>query len=176
MLWPRSPAYASAAIGTAILRRANASQAFAVVAVLTFIGCLGFAFPIPWAGLLLVAPFWLAMRLLHFFLTHFLNPITPAERRATVLSFRGVTMNLAYGGLTLAYGAVTAWLDGRLRPALPEPIRARGVRRLRPFWTPWFLVAGGIVWLVIRLRCGGPLAQRAATKSWLWNLLLEEGA
>lgn len=150
---------ASASIGAAVLRRANAGKAFGLVAVLTLIGCTAFAFPIPWISLLLVAPFWLAMRLLHFFLTHFLNPITPGDQRATVLSFRGLTMNLAYGTLTLAYGAANAWLDKHL------PASATGTdRSLEVFaasarlWLPWFVITGSILWLILRRRCGGPLA------------------
>lgn len=150
---------ASAALGAAVLRRANAGQSFALVAALTLIGCLGFAFPIPWFGLLLIAPFWLAMRLLHFFLTHFLNPITPSEKRATVLSFRGLTMNLAYGGLTLAYGALSAWLDGRLPASSSGSDRTLEVFAASArWWTPWFLVSGLIAWLFIRWRCRGSLA------------------
>lgn len=149
---------ASAALGAAVLRRANAGQAFTFVAALTFVGCLGFAFPLPWFGLLLVAPFWLAMRLMHFFLTHFLNPITPPEKRATVLSFRGLTMNLAYGGITLAYGALSAWLQGRLPASAPGADRTLEVfAASAQWWTPWFLTTGLLAWLFIRWRCRGSL-------------------
>jgi len=39
------------------------------------------------------------MRFLMFFMSHYLNEVTPSSHRATVLSFKGMTTNIAYGGV-----------------------------------------------------------------------------
>ena len=49
-------------------------------------------------------PFKIFQFLLHFFLSNYLNRITDSKNRATVLSFRGLTMNLSYGIIICLYG------------------------------------------------------------------------
>ena len=44
-----------------------------------------------------------AMFLLGFFVSHYLNQVTSSEQRATVLSFKGLSFNLAYAGIGLLY-------------------------------------------------------------------------
>jgi hypothetical protein len=77
------------------------------------------------------------MRALHFFLTHHLNQVIPSERRATALSFRGLTMNLAYGAIMQLFGLQTAWLAGRLGPTADD----NTVFSAAAAWWPWAFVA-----------------------------------
>ncbi len=77
---------------------------FRLIAMLTFIGIASFAFPIQFWSVIFLPTLWVGMRLLHYFLSNYLNRVTPEENRATVLSFRGMTMNLTYGLVTWAYG------------------------------------------------------------------------
>ncbi len=61
-------------------------------------GLLVLAHPVRgWGGIALLAPILLSMRFLQFFLSHYLNELTDSAHRATVLSFKGLSMNLAYG-------------------------------------------------------------------------------
>jgi hypothetical protein len=53
-----------------------------------------------------------------FFNSNYLNRVTETENRATVLSFRGLSMNLSYGILTWLCGMQTAYLSGRIE--MPE--------------------------------------------------------
>jgi MFS family permease len=132
-------------------RSLNASTAYRLVAGLVFIGLLGLAHPIPWWGLWAILPFWFAMRALHFFLTHHLNQVIPGERRATALSFRGLSMNLAYGAIMQLFGLQTAWLAGRLGPGADE----NSVFTAAAAWWPWafagcyFLL---LAWIALRHR------------------------
>ncbi|HEX2751184.1 MAG TPA: MFS transporter, partial [Verrucomicrobiales bacterium] len=100
------------------------SQNLGMVAVLVFAGLSGIALQIQawagWAGVLFVVPFWLAMRSLHYFLSQYLNSISDSAHRATVLSFKGLTMNLAYGLVMWLYGLQTAWLRSEHAPALAK--------------------------------------------------------
>lgn len=153
----------SAAIGDKVIRSAGAAKAFGLVFLMTLAGCLGLAFPVVWWGLLFTMPLWLAMRLVHYFVSHYLNEVTPSARRATVLSFRGLAMNIGYGGVTLAYGGLTAWLDGRLGPTPPGVDRTQEVfADSLVYWAPWLLVTSLATWAVLRLRSRGGLDKAVA--------------
>src|SRR6185295_14123143 len=93
-----------------------------------------------WAGVLFVVPFWLAMRSLHYFLSQYLNSISDSAHRATVLSFKGLTMNLAYGLVMWLYGMQTAWLRKEHAPDLAglskETTDVKLLSLAMPWW-PW---------------------------------------
>jgi len=92
-----------------ILRRGPGFN-FRVLTVLVLVGLLSLAYPIQYWSVLFLPCLWISMRLLHYFLSNYLNRVVDAEKRATVLSFRGLSMNLAYGLLTWLYGLQTAFL------------------------------------------------------------------
>ncbi|NOY00760.1 MAG: MFS transporter [Verrucomicrobia bacterium] len=98
-----------------LIHRFQPSANFRIVAALILLGLFSLAFPIPYFGVVFLIPLWLAMRLLHFFISNYLNRVTSSENRATVLSFRSMAMNLAYGGVVFAYGLQTKFLS-----SLPE--------------------------------------------------------
>ncbi len=100
-----------------------------------------------WLGVALIMPLMLGMRFLQFFLSHYLNAKVTSERRATALSFRGMTMHLAYGGMTLLFGWHTHWLESRLHlPAEDPKVFAASLA-----WWPWWF-AGTLVIAVLCLR------------------------
>src|SRR4029078_4510774 len=72
------------------------SHNLGMVAGLITAGLAGIALQITswhgWAGAPVVVPFWLAMRSLHYFLSQYLNKVSDSSHRATVLSFKGLTM------------------------------------------------------------------------------------
>jgi len=125
--------------------RYTAMKNFAWLAVVVFISLQFAAHPQPgWAGVALVLPLMLGMRFVHFFLSHYLNAVVESERRATTLSFRGLTMNLAYGVMTLLFGWHGHWLEGRLSlPAEDPRVFAASLT-----WWPWWFLGTFIVALV----------------------------
>lgn len=127
--------------------RHSARFNFAWLAVAVFAGLLGAAAAAPgWAGVALVLPLMMGIRFLHFFLSHYLNEVIDSERRATALSFRGLTMNLAYGGMTLLFALQTNWLARATGlPAEDTRLFARALT-----WWPWWfagLLAAALLWL-----------------------------
>ena len=107
------------------------------------------------AGLALLLPFWgvffaittmVAMRFTDFFLSHYLNREVESYRRATVLSFRGLAMNLGYGGLSLLYG----FLIERLKAGGADGDEAFG--EALGYFAPWFLITLVILGIVARVR------------------------
>ena len=130
---------------------------FLVCTVLTF-GLFGIGYAIPLWGILPAALLYASMQTMHYLASRYLNEQASSERRATVLSFRGLATNLSYGAVSLLYSGVIAWIktDG-MKPVdtgrtLTEQdyvfVQALG-------WFPWyFLFTLGLVVLVYRFRFG----------------------
>ncbi len=128
----------------------NARQNFSWLAVVVFTGLLAAAHPVSgWAGVALVVPLFMSMRFLQFFLSHYLNEVVSSEQRATALSFRGLTTNLAYGGMTLLFGWQTGWVGGRLDLAADD---TRVFAAALEYWPWWFLGTLAAALACLRLR------------------------
>ena len=107
---------------------------FSLVAALILAGLSGIAFARPLWGLLPLLPLGAAMSLTGFFVSHYLNAaVTDSALRATVLSFRGLAYNLAYGGVGLLFAALTRGLAGRGN--------ADSVFAASLAWLPWYFIA-----------------------------------
>ena len=106
----------------------------ALVAALTLAGLSGAAFVWPVYGLLWLVPLGAAMSLTQFYVSHYLNKaVTDSRQRATVLSFRGLAFNLAYGGAGLLFASLTHAL-GKHNATDDVFVRALG-------WLPWYFLA-----------------------------------
>jgi len=90
-----------------------------VMSGLTFAGLAGMTFFVPILGLLPMILLRGAMFLLAFFISHYLNRVTASAQRATVLSFKGVTINLAYGLIGIAYALLLGTTRSRVINAEP---------------------------------------------------------
>ena len=124
---------------------------FALIAVLTLTGLAGAAFVWPIYGLLWLVPLGVAISLTQFFVSHYLNAaVTDSRQRATVLSFRGLALNLSYGGVGLLFAGLTHLLR-KNSPADEVFVKALG-------WLPWYfagtLVLLGVAGSRLRLRGG----------------------
>jgi predicted cobalt transporter CbtA len=128
----------------------NSWQNLLWLGVAVFAGLMAAAHPQPgWAGIALVVPLFMSMRFLQFFLSHYLNEIVSSEQRATALSFRGLTTNLAYGVLTLLFGWQTSWVGGNLGLSADDPQVFAKALTLWPWWFVGTLVVAGL-WLALR--------------------------
>ena len=163
-------------IGTAmvvekLVGRLQPSQNLGLVAAFIFTGLTGIALQITawhgWAGILFVVPFWLGMRSLHYFLSQYLHRVTSSDHRATVLSFKGLSMNLAYGAAMWLYGSQTAWLRhqhaAELAPLSKEATDVRLLSLAMPAW-PWaFALCTLALTLWVRFRFRRSLTALLAT-------------
>ncbi|MFP6875162.1 MAG: MFS transporter [Verrucomicrobiales bacterium] len=156
-------------IGVALLcermaKGCSASVNFTLVTVLTFAGCVALANPVPLWGVVLLLPMLTAMRFLQYFLSYYLNQVTPSEQRATVLSFKGASMNLAFGLLTQMFGVVTSQLLWSEKFAsMPNPELAAFADTLT-WWPGYFAVGATLLFTLTRWRYGKGL-----------TLLIEDG-
>ncbi|HEU4678630.1 MAG TPA: MFS transporter [Terrimicrobiaceae bacterium] len=121
------------ALARKLVRRWGIIGNFAFVALLTLVGLLGTALVWPLYGLLWLVPLGMAMSLTQFYISHYLNQVvTDSRQRATVLSFRGLAFNLAYGGVGLLFAALTRLL-AQDNPPDDVFVKALG-------WLPWYFV------------------------------------
>jgi len=97
-------------VGRAMADKWTPTTNFYVLAALTLIALLGLSLFIPIAGVLPVILVTSVMYFNRFFTSHYLNRIAPSDQRATILSFRGLSFNLAYGIIGLAYSGLLIYL------------------------------------------------------------------
>ena len=116
-----------------------------VVAGLTFTGLIGMTFFLPITGLIPIVMLFAAIQMTGFFLSYYLNQITSSEQRATVLSFKGLSLNLSYGLIGLLYSALLAFL----RPQITQAHTDAGAQLLENLifiasmqWFPWTFLGG----------------------------------
>ena len=86
-----------------LVRRHSPAFNMCLMAGLTLIGLIGMTLFLPVAGLIPVMVLMSVMYFMGFFVSHYLNRITESHQRATVLSFKGLSFNLAYGLIGLLY-------------------------------------------------------------------------
>ena len=94
------------------------SPAFNVgfMAIVALTGFWGLTFFLPVFGIIPMILLSSVMYFTGFFVSHYLNRITDSSQRATVLSFKGMSFNLAYGSICMFY----AMLLGMLRSHTAE--------------------------------------------------------
>ena len=106
---------ASALLGLAVagpLRRlalgASARANGLVLAAVTLVGLVGIAAFVPLGGVAFMILLSTVLRMVVFLQSHYLNQLVDSGRRATVLSFRGLAVNVGYGLGCLGFAAATA--------------------------------------------------------------------
>ena len=132
-----------------------------VMSAFAWIGFLGMTFFLPKAGLLPVVLVQSAMYMNAFFISHYLNQITRSHQRATVLSFKGLSMNLAYGLIGIFYSLLLMLERSRLAAFQPTLVGSQLERVvfIETFgWFPWyflFILALFLTWGAWFLRDSG---------------------
>jgi MFS family permease len=96
-----------------LVRKRSPRFNLGLLAGVTLIGLVGMAGFVPYYGLLPTMALMSVMYCVNFMVSHYLNEITDSEQRATVLSFKGLSYNLAYGLIGILYSVLLSVL----RPA-----------------------------------------------------------
>ncbi len=83
----------------------NRSKTFnlLLIGIATFVGLLGMTYFVPYWGVAPMILIYGSIGLAGFLVSAYLNVETPSSARATALSFKGLSYNLAYGGIGLMY-------------------------------------------------------------------------
>jgi hypothetical protein len=126
-----------------MVNRHSPSYNLGMMAVLTGLGLIGITFFLPVIGLFPVALLSAVMYLGRFFESHYLNRITASHQRATVLSFKGLSFNLAYGLIGLLYSILLAFLRPQLAATIPglDRLELENAVFIESIgWFPWYFV------------------------------------
>lgn len=132
-----------------------------LLAMMTIAGLYGMSLFIPFAGLVPAVVLFSAMYMTGFFVRNYLNQITASNRRATVLSFKGLSFNLSYGLLGILFSALLAYLRPQTaaRHAVADPLQLENLVFMGSFkWVLWAFVAGFLVFLIfaaVKLKSSG---------------------
>ena len=114
-----------------------------IMTALTLIGLIGMTYFWPIIGLLPVILLRGAIFLQTFFQSQYLNRVTSSHQRATVLSFKGLLFNLAYGLIGVLYSLLLAHLRVQANTAKPE-IGGAQLENLifikSIAWFPWYFL------------------------------------
>ncbi len=125
----------------------------AVLFIVTLSGLIGMTFFFPYIGVIPAMMLSSAMMMTHFFVSHYLNQITPSHQRATVLSFKGLSYNLTYGGIGLLYSLLLATLKTNAAgsPGLTGADLESLVFRRSIGYFPWYFSAMFLVILIFSI-------------------------
>ncbi len=151
-------------IARALVEKSTPGRNLGRLTAIAFFSVWGLTLFVPWFGLLPMMTVYVAMMFTSFFTSHYLNRIAVSDQRATVLSFKGLAFNAAYGLIGILYAVLIGHL--RHRQEILHPAAGRVLVENRAFtasvdWFPWYLLAVLVlVFLVCRIRgascgCGG---------------------
>ena len=90
---------------------------FTALSVALLFGLVGIAMAIPWFGVLFAVFAFSMMSMVTFLSSYYINREVDSARRATVLSFRGLALNLGLGLASLLYTVLIASLKAGADPA-----------------------------------------------------------
>jgi MFS family permease len=119
-----------------------------VVGIIAFTSVWSLTLFLPWVGILPVVFIFVAMTMTSFFTSHYLNKITDSFHRATVLSFKGLAFNAAYGIIGLFYAFLVADLRGtagKKEPDWSSQMAAEEAFYNSIGWFPWYLLVVVII-------------------------------
>ena len=97
---------------------------------------------LPYFGLLPMMAVFIGLMLTGFFTSHYLNAVTDSRQRATVLSFKGLAFNAAYGFIGLVFAAFVRHTHARLAAAhadWPDSTVADAAFQSVIGYFPWYL-------------------------------------
>ena len=100
---------------------------------------------VPYLGLLPMMAVFVGLMLTSYFTSHYLNEITESSQRATVLSFKGLAFNAAYGFIGLAFaGLIQHFRHGQaaMHPDWPATLVEDQAFKATMGCFPWYLALG----------------------------------
>ena len=128
------------------------NQNFFLLCTLLIVGLLGISKAIPYWGIIPAVLLYATMQSMNYLASRYLNEEAPSDKRATVLSFRGLSTNVSYGAVSLLYSSLIAWI--KLRGV--DPLIGQGQENQQDAifvealgWFPWYFLV--TLFLVIAL-------------------------
>ncbi len=142
-------------LASKMVHRCSPAYNLGVMTLICILGLTGMTYFFPIIGLLPVVLLRVVMYMGPFFQSHYLNRITPSHQRATVLSFKGLSFNLAYGIIGILYALLLAALRPGVAASYPGLAGAAFEDTVftQSFgWFPWYFLLTLALMLVIARR------------------------
>jgi MFS family permease len=129
------------------------------VSGISLAGLFGLTGFFPYWGLLPMALLFIAMMFISFFTSHYLNRITESHQRATVLSFKGMAFNLAYGLIGVFFALLIGHqrtIGRAIHPAWSETAIENLAFERAISWFPWYtIICFGLTFIYCLYRFRG---------------------
>lgn len=136
--------------------RYSPQKNFFLLCPVLFIGLWGISYAFPYWGILPAVLLYATMQIMNYLVSRYLNEEASSERRATVLSFRGLSTNLSYGAVSILYSGLIAWIktEGVSPMIMDKKLNEQDSIFVQSLgWFPWyFLVTLVLVFIFYRLR------------------------
>ncbi len=100
--------FLAAAIARRMASKLTPVKVFCLLAALIFFGLFGLCLATPVWGVWVVIPLGLSMPMMSYFVSSYLNQWTDSALRATVLSFRGMALNIGYALLGICFASLVS--------------------------------------------------------------------
>ncbi len=133
----------------------------ALIALSGFFGLTGF---FPYLGIIPMALIFIAIMFVSFFTSHYLNKVTESYQRATVLSFKGLAFNLAYGLIGIFFAVLIQYQKGRGQNIHPDwqPDSIANFAFISAIdWFPWYTI---IALSMVIIYCSFKLQKKTIVK------------
>jgi predicted MFS family arabinose efflux permease len=95
-----------APVARRLAKSATIAQNYGLIIAMVLFSLIGVAFRWQYFGILFVFSLWAAIVVLSYLVSYYLNALADSQRRATVLSFKGLAFNLGYGFVSLLFAVV----------------------------------------------------------------------
>ncbi len=131
------------------------------VSGISLTGLFGLTGFYPYWGILPMTLIFVAMMFVSFFTSHYLNRITASHQRATVLSFKGMAFNLAYGLIGFFFATLMTYqrtAEATGHPHWPQAMVEDLAFQNAIGWFPWYTLGClglTLIYCKFRLRESG---------------------
>jgi MFS family permease len=142
-----------ARISRGMTERFGPNQNFLIISFITLLAFIGIRFFIPYIGVVFSMLLFVAMGMTGFCTSFYLNKTADKSIRATLLSFKGLALNLGYGGIGILYALLVAYLREQPELSADSDILFQASSE---WFAPWFLVSIIIV-ILCQLKLRGKL-------------------
>jgi hypothetical protein len=129
----------------------SAAFNFSLLCAITLVAMAGLALLLPLLGVVFLVLVRLAMMNLMFFLSHYTNQLAAPELRATILSVRGLTLNIGYALASLLFAGLCTWIKMDLGAGISEQqVYEHAVKWLAPYFLMLTFVMAVCVPVILR--------------------------
>lgn len=136
-----------AVVARSMIEKQSPMRNALTLAAVTLAALVGLGMNLGFAGIIFIVLLFSVMDIVNPVVSSYLNRLTPSHTRATVLSFKGLALNLAYGGFGLLY----AWIFAA-NSSLHNTDGSIAFLQSLKWLPPYFLCALVVFGVVITLR------------------------